>query len=648
MLPQALAARHAAPPLRRSPRRGDWSIPAGTAVAWAFSAGLALIGAPAAAQSAAQSATTLDGNMIVDCLLPGAVRKLGAGVTFLTPRKVAKVAVKECEVRGGEYVLFDRADPATALKIWQPAADQGDAVAQYRVGQIREMGINGTPDYQAAAAWYRKAADQGHRAAAFNLAVLYEKGLGVTRDPAVALTLYRRAQGLPDAVAGLDDVRALRDNLKAAQKRITELEREIAVLRQTGGPTTQKEQELKDARARIDDLLGGGKPVPIDLIVDVGAAAGGKPSIQLIEPSLVATRGSREVLVRSEIQTKQIVGRVKARNGLASLAVNGAAVQPDRYGFFDADVAVSPGGTPVRIVAVDRQGERDEVSLQLLPAKAKASGAPRPPVKVASGAFGNYHALVIGNDRYQSWGQLRTAVNDANAVAELLRRKYGFRTTVLTNATFEQTLNALNDYVKTLADNDNLLVYYAGHGHFDLGKRGYWIPVDADADRDTRWILDVHITDLLLKMNARKVLVVADSCYSGTLAEAENGAVPTVWTDVADDVRLSADKRLAEMHTRTVLTSGGLQPVWDGISGSNSVFATAFLDVLAVNDSVLEGYRLFDAVEGRVIKASQEIRQSEQRRGQKAEIESDQTPLYAGIQHAGHQGGDFIFVPVAQ
>jgi hypothetical protein len=300
----------------------------------------------------------------------------------------------------------------------------------------------------------------------------------------------------------------------------------------------------------------------------------------------------------------------------------------------------------VRIVAVDRQGERDEVSLELKPGRSGTGDLSRPPVVVPKGTFGNYHALVIGNDLYRQWGQLRTAVNDANAVADVLRRKYGFQARVLLNATFEQTLNALNDYVKSLSDSDNLLIYYAGWP-FRPRQARLLDPVDADTDRDTRWILDVHITDLLLKMNARKILVVADSCYSGTLAAAENGAVPTIRSDVSEEVRHGPEKRLAETHTRTVHTSGALQPVWDGVSGKNSVFATAFLDVLNVNASVLEGYRLYDAVEGRVIKASQQIRLAEQRRGQKVEIESDQTPLYAGIQHAGHQGGDFIFVPVS-
>jgi len=611
--------------------------------------GVALsLSAAAVAQGGGNAALALDGNMIVDCLLPGTVRKLGANVTYLTPRKVAKVSVKECEVRGGEYVLFDRADPATALKIWRPAAEQGDAVSQFRVGQIYEMGLNGTPDYQSAAGWYRKAADQGNRTAAFNLAVLYEKGLGVTRDNVAALGLYRKAQGLTDDMGGDQDVRALRESLKAAQQRINQLEREISTLRKTGVATETQEQELRDVRGKVDKLLGSGKPVPIGVMVDVGEAAGSKPSIQLIDPSMVATRGNREVSVRGEIKSKQIVGRVKARGGLASFAVNDKDVQPDKYGFFDAAVPVGAAGAAVRIVAIDKQGERDEVSLEFKPTKSGAADLPRPAVFVPSGTFGTYHALVIGNDLYQKWPQLRTAVNDANAVSEVLRRKYGFKTKVLLNASFEQILNALNDYVKVLADNDNLLIYYAGHGHFDLGKRGYWIPVDGDTDRDTRWILDVHITDLLLKINARKILVVADSCYSGTLAGAENGAVPTIRTDVSEEVRLGAEKRFGEMHSRTVLTSGSLQPVWDGISGKNSVFATAFLEVLDVNASVLEGYRLYDAVEGRVIKASQQIRLAEERRGQKAEIESDQTPLYAGIQHAGHQGGDFIFVPVPQ
>ena len=315
----------------------------------------------------------------------------------------------------------------------------------------------------------------------------------------------------------------------------------------------------------------------------------------------------------------------------------------DRFGFFESSVALGPDRTPVHIVAIDRSGERDEVSLSLTHGGARIDSGPRLTGPV--GAFGNYYALSIGNNLYRTWPALKTPVDDAKAVAELLQRKYGFKVQLLLNATFEQTLNALNDLVKTLGPNDNLLIYYAGHGSFDLGKRGYWIPVDAETERNTRWILNVQITDLLLKMNARKILVVSDSCYSGALTAAENGAIPTILNGISDETRSEVAKQFADVQSRTILTSGALQPVWDVGSGGHSLFAKAFLDVLTANDSILEGYRLFESLEARVVRDSRKIREQEEKLGRTPGVEGDQTPLYAAIQHAGHQGADFIFVP---
>jgi len=583
-----------------------------------------------------------DADTIVECRLPGAVRKLGTGVTYLTPGRVVKETARVCEVRGGEYVMYDRADPATALKIWKASAEQGDANAQFRVGQIYEMGIGTAPDYAAAASWYKKAADQGNRAAAFNLAVLHEKGQGVPRDQTAALNLYRKAQGLTGELVSDNQVRALRESLDKAQERIRQLEREIQRSRQSGTPSAQQERDLEAAREELRQILARSKQLPIGLAVDDGKGSS-KPTIQLLDPSLVATRGNAAVSVREEVKSRQIVGRVKSSVGVASTTVNGKGVELDRYGVFESSVAIDPNGTPVTIVAVDKQGQQDQLTLELRSRKA-GTEAPPAPAAMPAGAFGNYHALVIGNDNYRSWDPLRTAVNDANAVADLLRRKYAFKTKVLLNATHDDILNALNDYVKTLTENDNLLIYYAGHGMYDAGRRGYWIPVDADRDKDTRWILDVQVTDKLLKMGARKVLVVADSCYSGALA----AAVPTFRTDIPDELRWAVAERLATVPSRTLLTSGGLQPVWDSGTGKNSVFASAFLDVLVVNETVLEGHRLSDEIEGRVIKASQKIREREERLGRKTEVTSDQIPVYAFIEFAGNHGGDFFFVPAVQ
>ena len=70
--------------------------------------------------------------------------------------------------------------------------------------------------------------------------------------------------------------------------------------------------------------------------------------------------------------------------------------------------------------------------------------------------------------------------------------------------------------------------------------------------------------------------------------------------------------------------------------------------MLANNDSILEGARLSDAVEGRVIRASQVIREKEQRlgRGPPKGLEADQEPQYLRNNFAGDEGGDFIFLPL--
>jgi uncharacterized caspase-like protein len=129
------------------------------------------------------------------------------------------------------------------------------------------------------------------------------------------------------------------------------------------------------------------------------------------------------------------------------------------------------------------------------------------------------------------------------------------------------------------------------------------------------------ITNELRAMQAKHVVVVADSCYSGTLARSE------------DTVRMRTGgqeewiQRMAARRSRTVLASGSLEPVLDRGGGIHSVFAKAFLEVLRENDKVTDLDALFDRIKRLVI------------------LNADQTPLYQDIRLAGHEDGDFILVP---
>jgi uncharacterized caspase-like protein len=202
-----------------------------------------------------------------------------------------------------------------------------------------------------------------------------------------------------------------------------------------------------------------------------------------------------------------------------------------------------------------------------------------------------------------------------------LAAEYNYETKVIKNATRSDIIGALAKYRGKLKANDNLLIYYAGHGVLDeYAEEGYWLPVDSEKDNPANWVSNGDITNMIRAMRAKHVMVVADSCYSGTLVRAAEAKVKTA------KARETWVKRMSGKRTRTALVSGGLEPVMDGGGDGHSVFAKAFLDALKGNSDVLEAQALFSRIKRPVA------------------LESDQTPQYSDIRRAGHDGGDFLFV----
>src|SRR5476649_1263118 len=119
----------------------------------AASAAIAVGGLALAGPVPSSSAMEMNANrfVVVDCLLPGQVRKLGGQMTYLSPRTPTKSTASECEIRGGEYVAYDRANFATSLQVWLPKAKEGDPQAETYVGEIFEKGM-GQPSDPAKAA----------------------------------------------------------------------------------------------------------------------------------------------------------------------------------------------------------------------------------------------------------------------------------------------------------------------------------------------------------------------------------------------------------------------------------------------------------------------------------------------------------------
>ena len=232
-------------------------------------------------------------------------------------------------------------------------------------------------------------------------------------------------------------------------------------------------------------------------------------------------------------------------------------------------------------------------------------------------AYGRYHALVIGNNNYEHLPDLETAVGDARRIASILEYDYGFDVKLLKNATRSEIIKSLSGLRRKIRSEDNLLIYYAGHGNLDKkANEGYWLPTDAERGDPSNWIPNDTIVAQVRAMDAKHVMVVADSCFSGTITRGLK----------IDQRSPGWLQKIVKKKSRTALTSGGLEPVMDSGGGNHSAFAKAFISLLEENDGVLDASELFSQLRPKVM------------------VNSPQTPEYGNIHQAGHDGGDFLFV----
>lgn len=647
---------------------------------------------PSAFDVSTLPAEKVDKLFVVDCLLPGQVRKLGGEVTYLTPRRPIKTTALHCEIRGGEYVAFDRADYATALKVWLPQAKEGNAEAQTYVGEIYEKGLGVLPDHTLAAEWYRKAAEQGYARAQINMGFLYEKGLGVIQSLSEAMNWYRLASGLTttgqleyvstievnsriakeqelvvlrsEVVRLTDETNILTERInsthsqiskaradkKALEAKLTEIQQRIALERQANTPDTERlvqeqEQELQKRSqqvafqsATIRKLEQQSQQLRLKFNNTQAQRAREMkgPSIEIVDPLLTAMRGIPSIRLRSIEKTTDINGKVIAPAGIKAFKVNGRTENVAQDGNFRVQVGLNSADTRVAMAVVDNNDKQAAVEFVIQAATRETSAsAPLPMSSLAKRGeveFGNYHAVIIGNDNYAHLPKLQTAVNDARRVDQVVREKYGFNTTLLLNADRRTILSTLYQLRERLTEKDNLLIYYAGHGDLDqMNDRGYWLPLDAEPDNPSNWISNDAVTDIINTLAAKHIMVVVDSCYSGALSRT---AIPQIDVNLSDDLRKQWLRLMTKSRSRTVLTSGGLEPVLDEGGGGNSVFARAFVTALTNNQDIMQGYSLYRRVVNSVTQRA-------------AQLGVNQVPEYAPIKHSGHETGQFFFVPVS-
>jgi uncharacterized protein len=199
---------------------------------------------------------------------------------------------------------YERGDYKAAVARWRPAAERGNADAQFNLGQAYKLGRGVPVDLQMAEQWYRKAALQGHEQAEANYALaLFENGKraeavpwlerAVTRGDARVQYVYGVMLFNGDGVtkdwvrAYALIVRASQSGLDAASKALAQMDQYV--------PIGDRQQGLALARKYEQDYNNGPRPLPP---VDVAAAV--PPPVATPMPMRPAPRPIQSAPLRAE------------------------------------------------------------------------------------------------------------------------------------------------------------------------------------------------------------------------------------------------------------------------------------------------------------------------------------------------------------
>jgi uncharacterized protein len=272
----------------------------------------------------------------------------------------------------------------------------------------------------------------------------------------------------------------------------------------------------------------------------------------------------------------------------------------------------------------EQRKKAEEQQKELSRVQSQLRGAAKPAftkdLSVPKGSLGRFYALVIGNSQYQNLPAVPSAERDARAMAELLKTSYGFQVNLLVNATNAKILSTLYEMSTELAENDNLVVFYAGHGKRDLrNRRGWWLPVDAGASAETRanWLPNQEVSDRLALIPARHILVLADASYVGDITRGAPQPEPQSMTPAQWNKYVEAAKR---KKARLALASGS--------DGANPRFTSTLIEVLKKQKGVVPASRIHREVVN-ILTADDRV--------------TSAVPTFAPLQSAFHDGVDFLF-----
>lgn len=302
-------------------------------------------------------------------------------------------------------------------------------------------------------------------------------------------------------------------------------------------------------------------------------------------------------------------GTVTDESGVRNLKVNGIATPIRDNGNFVINIPLTIGDNYISIEVTD---VNDNIALKKFVINRKTmEGEEYNPVLAKN------HLLVVGINNYKYWPKLNNAVKDANDIVTVLMNKYNFEFSNVTllkdeQATRSNIYNGLRGLIEKINPQDNLVIYFSGHGFFDqLLNEGYWIPVEAQVGSTGEFISNTEILRILGSINSQHTFLVADACFSGALfADSRRG-----YTD-----------NVEKFKSRWGLASGRLETVSDGEIGGNSPFARRVIQFL--NENTKDKFAISELIQYVKTEVAED---------------TDQTPIGNPLKALGDEGGELVF-----
>jgi hypothetical protein len=340
------------------------------------------------------------------------------------------------------------------------------------------------------------------------------------------------------------------------------------------------------------------------------------PVIEILYPLMASARGFKPVVEEKLISLK---GRASDESGIYEVKVNGADVRFLTDGTFTHELMLVMGDNLVVIEAIDGKANKQTLNLTIqrsLSAEVVEETELIVPELITT--KGKYYALIIGVQDYVSEDitDLEEPISDAQNLYNVLTQQYTFdreNVKFMKNPSREDIIVQLDYYVEHLSGEDNLLIFYAGHGYWDEKREtGYWLPADAQRKSTARWLRNSTIQEYIDDIKVKHTLLIADACFSGSIYK----------TRKAFEDAPEAVNKLYDLSSRKAITSGTLTEVPD-----KSVFMEYFLKNLNNNTSkYVPALDMFSSFRTAVMN------------------NSPNTPQYGTIQNTGDEGGDFIFI----